>query len=158
MTTPEIKDLALAYESATNNFLKVVQALDQANLDHSINDGWSPRQIIHHLADSESQSCARLRRLVAEPGTLIQNFDENIYAQNMTLGYSELEITSSLAVFKAVRAASFELIKRLSPQQLSNSGEHSELGNYSISDWITGYTKHANDHAAQILANLNLYF
>lgn len=154
MTTPEIKALALAYEGATNNFLQAVLALDKSNLDHSSNGGWSARQIIHHLADSESQSCARLRRLVAEPGTVIQNFDENIYAQNMTLGYSELAIESSLAVFKAVRAASFELIKRLSPEQLSNFGEHSELGKYSISDWLTGYTNHANDHAAQILANL----
>lgn len=154
MTTPEIKALALAYEGATNNFLQAVLSLDKSNLDNSINGGWSARQIVHHLADSESQSCARLRRLVAEPGTVIQNFDENIYAQNMTLGYSELAIENSLAVFKAVRAASFELIKRLSPEQLSNFGEHSELGEYSISDWLTGYTNHANDHAAQILANL----
>ena len=79
MSTPEITALALAYESATNNFLKAVETLNKANLDRSINGGWSARQIIHHLSDSESQSCARLRRLVAEPGSVIQNFDENIY-------------------------------------------------------------------------------
>ena len=153
MSTPEITALALAYESATNNFIKAVESLGKDNLDRSTNGGWNPRQIIHHLADSESQSCARLRRLVAEPGSVIQNFDENIYAQNMTLGYSELPIDNALALFKAARAASFELIRRLTPQQLSNSGQHSELGKYSISDWLTGYTNHANDHAKQLLAN-----
>ena len=101
MSTPEITALALAYESATNNFLKAVETLNKADLDSPINGGWSARQIIHHLSDSESQSCARLRRLVAEPGSVIQNFDENIYAQNTTLGYSELPIDNALALFKA---------------------------------------------------------
>ena len=153
MSTPEITAFALAYESATNNFLKAVKTVNKADLDRPINGGWSARQIIHHLSDSESQSCARLRRLVAEPGSVIQNFDENIYAQNTTLGYSELPIDNALALFKAARTASFELIKRLTPAQLSNSGQHSELGKYSISDWLTGYTNHANDHAKQLLAN-----
>ena len=99
MSTPEITALALAYESATNNFLKAVETVNKADLDSPINGGWSARQIIHHLSDSESQSCARLRRLVAEPGSVIQNFDENIYAQNTTLGYSELPIDNALALF-----------------------------------------------------------
>ena len=153
MSNLEIEQLATEYEEATNIFLKAFEQLSPADLDKPKQDGWNPRQVIHHLADSESQSCARLRRLVAEPGSVIQNFDENIYAQNTTLGYSELPIDTALALFKAARAASFELIKRLTPAQLSNSGQHSELGKYSISDWLTGYTNHANDHAKQLLAN-----
>ena len=48
MSTPEITALALAYESATNNFLKAVETLNKADLDRPINGGWSARQIIHH--------------------------------------------------------------------------------------------------------------
>ena len=153
MSNLEIIQIATEYEEATSVFLKAFEQLSPADLDKPKQDGWNPRQVIHHLADSESQSCARLKRLIAEPGSVIQNFDENIYAQNTTLGYSELPIDSALALFKAARAASFELIKRLTPAQLSNSGQHSELGKYSISDWLTGYTNHANDHAKQLLAN-----
>lgn len=36
------------------------------------------RQVIHHVADSATQSYARLRRLLAEPlGSIIQGDDES---------------------------------------------------------------------------------
>ena len=56
-----------AYEAATKSFEEQVAALDRLKLDAKHPEGWSPRQVIHHLADSEAQSYARLRRLVAEP-------------------------------------------------------------------------------------------
>ena len=153
MSTPEITALALAYESATNNFLKAVETLNKADLDRSINGGWSARQIIHHLSDSESQSCARLKRLVAEPGSTIQGYDENIWAQNTTLGYTVLPIENSLAFYKASRAASLEIIKRLEIEQLSNSGVHTESGAYDLKKWFSSYINHPRDHANQLLAD-----
>jgi uroporphyrinogen-III synthase len=66
-----------AYEAATKSFEEQVAALDRLKLDVKHPEGWSPRQVIHHLADSEAQSYARLRRLVAEPaGSIIQGYDE----------------------------------------------------------------------------------
>jgi hypothetical protein len=153
MSTPEITALALAYESATNNFLKAVETLNKADLDRSINGGWSARQIIHHLSDSESQSCARLKRLIAEPGSVIQGYDENKWADALTLGYKELPIENSLALFKASRAASVEIIKRLTIEQLSNAGVHTESGAYDVRKWLKSYINHPKDHAKQLLAN-----
>ena len=124
MSNPEITQYANDYEAATNFFLDAVKKLNPADLDKPKSDGWNARQVIHHLADSESQSCARLKRLVAEPGTAIQGYDENKWAQSATLGYTELPIENSLALFKASRAASLEIIKRLSVEQLSNAGVH----------------------------------
>ena len=62
-----IKEWAAAYESATQYFLNLARGVTQDLLDVKDPEGWSARQIIHHLADSETQSYARLRRLVAEP-------------------------------------------------------------------------------------------
>lgn len=145
---------AQRYEEATAQFLEVVSQLSDSQLDASSNGSWSPRQVIHHVADSEAQSYARLRRLIAEPGTQIQGYDEAGWGENETLGYTELPIAQSLAVFKAVRASSLEIIKRLKPSQLDNSGTHSESGEYTINTWLETYINHPLEHAEQIRSGL----
>jgi hypothetical protein len=149
-----IEQIAAAYEAATKEFLLISTSVPDNKLD--VNDGqnWSSRQVIHHCADSEAQSYARLRRLVAEPNPVIQGYDENLWAQDSTLGYTELPIENSLAVFTAVRAASLDIIRRLKPEQLELAGIHTEAGEYSLKRWLETYTRHANNHAEQIKQNL----
>ena len=60
-----IAALAANYEKATNDFFRLIEGLEESDLDKNDGEGWTPRQVIHHLADSEAQSYARLRRLVA---------------------------------------------------------------------------------------------
>ena len=151
-----LKNLANSYANATAEFLKVAQNLSEAELDSSPSGGWTARQVIHHVADSEAQSYARLRRLIAEPGTQIQGYDEALWAKDQTLGYTTLPVENSIAVFKAVRAASLDIIKRLTPDQLELKGTHTEAGEYSLKRWIETYTRHGNDHAEQIKKNLAL--
>jgi hypothetical protein len=143
------------YKKSTDEFLDLATNLNASDLDKSDSEGWTPRQVIHHMADSEAQSYARLRRLIAEPGTTIQGYDEGRWAENQTLGYKSEDITIPLSIIKAVRAASYALIKRLSEQELRNTGIHSESGEYSVMDWLNTYTKHPLDHANQIRAQIN---
>jgi len=143
-------DYAAQYLNATNVFLDLVKTLSDDQMKLVNADGWTPRHFIHHLADSEAQSYARLRRLIAEPNTTIQGYDENIWANNQTLAYGSHEIASALAVYKAVRQASYELLLRLDESLLDNKGTHTESGEYSVRDWIRSYTNHPIDHANQI--------
>ena len=138
------------YRESTEEFISTVSRLTEAELDTAKDQGWTARQVIHHVADSEAQSYARLRRLIVEPGTQIQGYDEGAWGENKTLGYEVLPIQISLDVFKAVRASSLEILKRLSANQLENSGIHSESGEYSIRAWLESYINHPMDHAAQI--------
>ncbi len=149
----DLEAFASQYENATREFLNTVQELSDADLDVSKSGAWTARQVIHHVADSEAQSYARLRRLIAEPGTQIQGYDEGGWGENETLGYKDLPIEPSLAVFKAVRASSLEIIKRLSEPQLENSGIHTESGEYTIKTWLETYINHPLEHAAQIDSN-----
>jgi len=149
----DLKDAVNSYAQATAEFLNVANELTESQLDASHSGGWSARQVIHHVADSEAQSYARLRRLIAEPGTQIQGYDEASWGENETLGYKDLPIAHSLDVFKAVRASSLEIIKRLTPAQLDNSGTHSESGEYTIKTWLETYINHPLEHAAQIRSN-----
>ena len=151
-----IEELASAYEAGTREFLQIATSVPAEKLDVNDGENWSSRQVIHHCADSEAQSFARLKRLIAEPGSAIQGYDEGAWGKNPTLGYTVLPVETSMAVFKAVRAGSLEIIKRLEPEQLKNVCIHSEKGEFSLQQWVTAYTRHAIEHADQITKNLAL--
>ena len=148
----DIREAAAAYESATQYFLNLARGVTPELLDVHHESGWSARQIIHHLADSEAQSYARLRRLVAEPeGSVIQGYDEGAWAECDKLGYKDAPVENSIAVFAAVRAGSLDVIKRLEESDLAKSGEHTESGKFSIEKWLVSYTKHPVDHGDQLV-------
>ena len=151
-----MSDFAEQYKEATEHFLKLAETLTFSDLDKSDSEGWTPRQVIHHMADSETQSYARLRRLIAEPGSTIQGYDEEKWAANPTLGYTTEPIEIAIQVITAVRQSSFELLNRLNNEQLQNSGIHTESGLYSIQDWLNSYINHPLDHANQIKKQLDL--
>jgi hypothetical protein len=55
-----------------------------ADLDAVPKDGgWSPRMVVHHLADSESNSYLRVRKLLAEDDPVVQGYDEEEYARRL---------------------------------------------------------------------------
>ena len=152
----KVEESVHAYGQSTDYFLKAALVVDAENIDRHVEGGWSARQIIHHIADSEAQSYARLRRLLAEPaGSVIQGYDEAAWAQCEQLGYEELPIEHSLAVFRAVRAASLDVLRRLGERDLERYGEHSESGRYTLAMWLDIYTGHPRAHAAQLAEAVN---
>lgn len=119
------------------------EELDRAGPD----GGWSPRQVAHHLADSEATAFVRLRRLIAEDEPVIVGYDEPEYARRL---HYDRPVGSSLAVLQAVRVASLDLLESLTPAEWDRRGTHTESGPYSVDDWLGIYANHAHDHAAQI--------
>ena len=108
---------------------------------------WTPRQIVHHLSDSETHSYVRLRKLVAEDETWIQGYDQEHWARVL---HYDRPIEASLAVIHAVRAASADLLERLTDADFERAGSHSERGRYSMAMWLADYVDHPYDHADQI--------
>jgi hypothetical protein len=122
-----------------------------AALDRRSDGEWSARMVVHHLADSETNSYVRLRRLLAEPAPItIQGYDEGRWGETPALGYEELDPEISLAVFRAVRQASAAVLARLNDVDLERHGVHTEAGAYSLADWLRIYAEHAEAHAEQI--------
>lgn len=145
-----------AYDEATQLFVHDAGRVDAAHLDRHVEGGWSARQIIHHVADSETQSYLRLRRLLAEPeGSLIQGYDEAAWARCSALGYEDLPVENSLRVIAAVRASSSDVLGRLVAGDLERWGEHSESGRYTLRAWLDIYTRHPRDHAEQLNEAVN---
>ena len=148
----DISEAAAAYESSTQFFLNLALGVTPELLDVHHENGWSARQIIHHVADSEAQSYARIRRLVAEPeGSVIQGYDEGAWAECEKLGYKDAPVENSIAVYAAVRAGSLDVLKRLEESDLLKFGEHSESGKFTIEKWLVNYTKHPLDHGDQLI-------
>jgi hypothetical protein len=124
--------------------------ITDAELDHPAPDGgWTARQVVHHLADSEATAYVRLRRLIAEDDPLIQGYDEPEYARRL---HYDRPIASSLAVLRGVRAASLDLLESLTAAEWQRTGTHAESGAYSVDRWLEIYAAHSHDHAAQIRA------
>ncbi len=136
------------YEDGPAEVRRALSAAIPAELDcRPAPDHWTAREVVHHLADSETNSYIRLRRLLAEDNVTIVGYDEAEWAR--TLRY-DLPIEPSLAVLEALRRSSAALLRTLDEGQLDQAGTHSESGPYSVRDWLVIYADHAHDHADQI--------
>lgn len=136
------------YRSAVDDLDDAVAGITDADLDHlQASGGWTARQVIHHLADSETMAYIRLRRLIAEDGPVIRGYDEPEWARRL---HYNRPIETSLAVVAAVRAASLQLLEALTPSEWGRTGTHSESGAYSVDRWLSIYAGHTHDHADQI--------
>lgn len=144
------------YADATSSFLAVARGVADDQLDRHVPGGWSARQIIHHLADAETESAVRLRRLLAEPaGSPLLVFDEDAWARTETLGYQTRPVATSLTVIESVRANSLAVLERLSEGDLERYGEHSARGHFSVANWLEAYSRHPRVHAEQLLEAIN---
>ena len=148
MDAAEREALINQYEGGFRAVSAALEAMSDAELEAREAPGeWSPREIVHHLADSEMTSAIRLRLLIAEDAPTIFGYDQEAFVRNL---YPDRPIEPSLADFEAARAATAPVLRRLSEAQWRRAGTHSESGSYSVEYWLRIYGVHAHDHADQI--------
>ena len=149
MTSAERRPLITRY---AQGFSEVTRALDGFPEDalsaHPIPGKWSARDIVHHLADSETFSAHRLRKLLAEPHPVIHGYDQEVYAR--LLRYNERDLAPALQAFRAARETTLQLLENMSEQDWEREGWHTESGRYTAETWLAIYAAHAHGHAAQI--------
>jgi hypothetical protein len=149
MEQAERRVLIARYVEGPRVVEEALARLGADGLDIRAGDGWTAREVVHHLADSEMTSAIRLRRLIAEDRPEIIGYDEPEYARRL---YYDRPIESSLAAVKAARASTASILERLTEAEWLREGTHSESGRYSVDDWLRIYAAHAHDHAAQMLS------
>jgi len=136
------------YRAGIGEVDSALAGASEAELDVVPADGeWSARMVVHHLADSEANSYVRVRTLLAEDEAFLQGYDEGQFARRL---HYDRPIEPSLAVFRAVRASTAELLDQLGDDDWNRVGTHSESGRYSMDEWLEIYAAHAFDHAGQI--------
>jgi len=148
MNAAEREDLIDQYEDGFAAVSAALEAITDAELEVREAPGeWSPREIVHHLADSEMTSALRLRLLIAQDAPTLLGYDQEAFVRHL---YPDRPIAPSLAAFEAARAATAPILRRLSEEQWRRAGTHSESGRYTVEDWLRIYGVHAHDHADQI--------
>ena len=99
MTSEERKDLIATYKAGYDEVAKALTNFPaEALTAHPIAGKWSAAEIVHHLADSETTSGLRFRRLIVEDHPLIQGYDQDDYAAR--LNYNQREMAPSLEAFR----------------------------------------------------------
>ena len=156
MTIKERAALIARYKDGYKQVADALKGISEKELDFSHAPGkWSSRQIVHHLADSEMTSSARIRRLLVEHQPYITAYDENEFA--LKLHYTKRPIDAALRAFEATRATTAELFDLMSEEDWKRGGEHSDSGPYSVETWLEIYAVHAHNHADQIRQNRAAY-
>jgi DinB superfamily len=141
--------LVAQYEDGYRAITEALADITDAEWDAREAPGeWSPKEVVHHLADSEMTSAIRLRRLIVEDRPVIVGYDQDEFARRL---YYDRPIEPSLAAFKAARDTTAQILHRLSPAEWVREGTHNEMaGRYGVEDWLRVYAVHAHDHADQI--------
>ena len=153
MDTDRRAALVAQYEAGPGVMRAVVDGLGDVELDHRPSDGgWTPREVVHHVADSEMTSAIRLRRLIAEDDPLIVGYDGDEFARR--LHYADRPIEPALAAVEGARATTAQILRGLTEEEWARSGTHSESGRYGVEPWLEIYAVHCDDHADQIRAAL----
>ena len=109
---------------------------------------WTVRQLLHHLADTETVLYERIRRGIARPGQVVWGYDQDAWAREFN--YAEQELSLNQAVYLAVRQA----VMGLATTHYEKAGEqryvHSETGLRTVREEFAKVAWHNEHHLQQI--------
>jgi hypothetical protein len=102
--------------------------------------GWSPAEVVIHLADSEVAFGWRLRQTLAEDEPELQPFDQERWAA--ATGYARRDPEVSLRAFAAARAANVDVLGLLDDAGWERRFRHPEFGYQTLRT----LARHESDH------------
>src|SRR5713226_4102946 len=115
----ERASLVKRYKDGHRAVVDALRGVREEELDRSASGEWTPRQIAHHLADSEMMSAIRLRRLVAEDDPLLSGYDEVEFARNLA---RDRPVEPSIEAMRWARESSAQILDRLTEQEWTRTG------------------------------------
>lgn len=126
-----------------------VGGLDDRQLDTPYRpDGWTVRQVVHHVADSHMNGLTRTKLALTENNPVIKPYDQNAWA---TLGDMRLPIDVSLGVIDGIHARWAAVFRSMSDAQFARTMVHPERGITMTLDFqVHDYSWHSSHHLAHI--------
>jgi hypothetical protein len=113
-------------------------------------DGWTVRQVAHHLPDSHMNAYVRFRLALTEEEPTIKVYEEHRWAELPDAKGSPVEV--SLALLEALHRRWILLLRSLSPDEWRRRFRHPELGVVPLDRNLALYAWHGRHHVAQINA------
>lgn len=112
-------------------------------------NGWTVRQLVHHIADSHANAYIRFKLALTEDHPTIKAYKQDLWAG---LRDSKLPLESSLKIIEGIHCRWVHLLKSLSPEELKRELIHPESGTVVLEFMIGDYAWHSRHHLAHITA------
>jgi DinB family protein len=148
--TPEKRKLWISQIAALPVELNAaLAALPPGGLDRSYRDnGWTARQVVHHLADSHLNAHTRVRLALTEETPTIKTYEESEWAKLDDAIHADL--APSLSILEGLHQRFTILFNSLRPEQFARTATHPEFGAITV-DWLLQmYSWHCRHHVGHI--------
>jgi len=123
--------------------------LNEQQLDTAYRkDGWSTREIVHHLADSHMNSLVRFKLALTEDVPTIKPYDQASWVQGPD---ARLPISTSLSILDGVHARLSHLIEHMTEEDHARKLYHPEMEKQlELRHMMAIYAWHGHHHLTQI--------
>ena len=112
-------------------------------------EGWTIRQVVHHVSDSHHHSYTRFKWALTEEKPIIKAYYEDRWAELMDSKSAPIEM--SLSHIRAIHFKLVYLLKSLSEHDLNKCFIHPETNSEVLLSYNIGnYAWHSNHHYAHI--------
>ncbi|MGM0829207.1 MAG: YfiT family bacillithiol transferase [Bacillota bacterium] len=127
---------------------EAVEGLRDDQLDTAYrSEGWTIRQVVHHIADSHINSYSRFKLALTENNPTIKLYEEGKWAE---LPDSKLPIDISLKLIEALHSRWVCLLRSMKAVDLGKTFQHPESGVVKLGINIGIYAWHGRHHVAHI--------
>lgn len=149
-STPEDRQLYLsALAEAPARVRNAVAGLKPEQLDAPYRpEGWTVRQVVHHLADSHANMYVRVKLALTENEPLIKPYDERAWAEFEENTTTPIEVSMNL--FEALHTRVVNTLRGATPEEFARTFRHPERGVMSLDQTVALYAWHSAHHVAHI--------
>lgn len=127
---------------------KAADGLNDEQLDIPYRpDGWTVRQVVHHLADASINQYARFKLALTEDNPTIKPFEEDPWA---ALVDSKLPIASSLALLDGLYDRWNAILRAMSADDFARTFVHPANGQMNLNIVLAICVWHGKHHIAHI--------
>ena len=109
-------------------------------------EGWSPAEVLAHLAHFEVLAGARVRMMLTEAKPPLAAFDEAEFNRRFA---DALPAAALLELFAVNRRATCDLLERLTPADWERPGLHPTRGEEPLSTTVAMLLRHDRNHLQQ---------
>ncbi|MFL1012772.1 YfiT family bacillithiol transferase [Flavisericum labens] len=137
-------------EHFPNRLKSLVSNLSEEQLNTSYRpQGWTVRQVIHHIGDSHHHCYSRLKWTLTEESPIIKTYYEDRWAELIDSKEAPIEI--ALDYIKALHGKMVYLLNMLEEEDLNKHFIHPETNSqFTLKYTIGNYAWHSNHHYVHI--------
>jgi hypothetical protein len=146
----EHKQVALEEIAQTPaNLRAAIKGLSEPQLDTPYRpEGWTVRQVVHHVPDSHLNSYVRFKLALTEDEPTIKPYAEDRWAELADTKITPVEV--SLTLLESLHDRWVRLLRSLSAEEWQRTFRHPALGAMTLEKTLALYAWHGRHHVAHI--------